>query len=301
MSKEYDEKLNEIFSYCQQLKDVIKLIEDLLDSTRKEMEDETTLAHHGIKGQKWGVKNGPPYPLSDDVSGRVRMQGKWGRDSADYSKDHSDKFEERGVDSLSDLKLLSESANMQTIRRNINHGDVNDFGRHYNCRNCALAFEMTERGYDVQARPAKNRSNVGDITKFFKGGKLEHYDFGGTIPKGITRDQYDVIVIAQAKKVERSIRTQGNGARGIFVLGMTASDDDLSMRTNSFHAVNYKVEGDKVIMFDTQSSKKFLYNGFQDWSNNMYNVDPREWFSMRTDNLNVDESITTSIYSSDKG
>ena len=21
------------------------------------------LAHHGIKGQKWGVKNGPPYPI----------------------------------------------------------------------------------------------------------------------------------------------------------------------------------------------------------------------------------------------
>lgn len=24
----------------------------------------TSLYHHGIKGQKWGVKNGPPYPLS---------------------------------------------------------------------------------------------------------------------------------------------------------------------------------------------------------------------------------------------
>lgn len=24
------------------------------------------LHHHGIKGQKWGVKNGPPYPLSKD-------------------------------------------------------------------------------------------------------------------------------------------------------------------------------------------------------------------------------------------
>lgn len=26
------------------------------------------LYHHGIKGQKWGVTNGPPYPLSDEVS-----------------------------------------------------------------------------------------------------------------------------------------------------------------------------------------------------------------------------------------
>lgn len=24
-----------------------------------------TLQHHGIKGQKWGVRNGPPYPLKD--------------------------------------------------------------------------------------------------------------------------------------------------------------------------------------------------------------------------------------------
>lgn len=23
------------------------------------------LVHHGIKGQQWGVRNGPPYPLSD--------------------------------------------------------------------------------------------------------------------------------------------------------------------------------------------------------------------------------------------
>ena len=23
------------------------------------------LAHHGIQGMKWGVSNGPPYPLSD--------------------------------------------------------------------------------------------------------------------------------------------------------------------------------------------------------------------------------------------
>lgn len=26
------------------------------------------LAHHGVKGQKWGVRNGPPYPLKDGRS-----------------------------------------------------------------------------------------------------------------------------------------------------------------------------------------------------------------------------------------
>lgn len=37
------------------------------------------LAHHGIKGQKWGVRNGPPYPLEKQtvfVSGSSKTQFK---------------------------------------------------------------------------------------------------------------------------------------------------------------------------------------------------------------------------------
>ena len=34
------------------------------------------IAHHGIKGQKWGVKNGPPYPLApSDHSAAEKRQG----------------------------------------------------------------------------------------------------------------------------------------------------------------------------------------------------------------------------------
>lgn len=36
----------------------------------------TTLQHHGIKGQKWGVVNGPPYPLDDnDKSASEKRKG----------------------------------------------------------------------------------------------------------------------------------------------------------------------------------------------------------------------------------
>lgn len=39
------------------------------------------LAHHGIKGQHWGIKNGPPYPIGSEnktlfVSGSSKTQNK---------------------------------------------------------------------------------------------------------------------------------------------------------------------------------------------------------------------------------
>lgn len=36
----------------------------------------TYLSHHGIQGQKWGVKNGPPYPLSGGDYSRSELNAK---------------------------------------------------------------------------------------------------------------------------------------------------------------------------------------------------------------------------------
>lgn len=33
--------------------------------------------HHGIKGQKWGIKNGPPYPLGEDNHSREEKKANW--------------------------------------------------------------------------------------------------------------------------------------------------------------------------------------------------------------------------------
>lgn len=35
---------------------------------------ELWLVHHGIKGQKWGVRNGPPYPLKPSVKSTIRKK-----------------------------------------------------------------------------------------------------------------------------------------------------------------------------------------------------------------------------------
>ena len=61
--------LSEIFSWYDKHQQYIKLapktreiVEDILWKLRGRL-GYNVLAHHGIKGQKWGVRNGPPYPL----------------------------------------------------------------------------------------------------------------------------------------------------------------------------------------------------------------------------------------------
>lgn len=36
--------------------------------------DVEELTHSGVKGQKWGIQNGPPYPLSRDISTGSRLK-----------------------------------------------------------------------------------------------------------------------------------------------------------------------------------------------------------------------------------
>lgn len=70
------ENLNEIFEWYAEHSEYIKLgvdtrkiVEDILYKIMNKLENigfDDELKHHGIKGQKWGVKNGPPYPIKEE-------------------------------------------------------------------------------------------------------------------------------------------------------------------------------------------------------------------------------------------
>lgn len=60
------------------------------------------LYHHGIKGMKWGVQNGPPYPLSASAHSVSEKKAGW-RKSLDKSSESSDTRDKRsGKFALSD-------------------------------------------------------------------------------------------------------------------------------------------------------------------------------------------------------
>lgn len=67
---------------------------------------EEYLAHHGILGQKWGTKNGPPYPLSGgDYSRTEKIKIRKARKKLNsiYNKKHFDETLEKNKTTLSTL------------------------------------------------------------------------------------------------------------------------------------------------------------------------------------------------------
>ena len=58
------------------------------------------LYHHGIKGQKWGKKNGPPYPLSggdSSISEQKAIRAERRKKNSIYNKKHYDKVVKKGT------------------------------------------------------------------------------------------------------------------------------------------------------------------------------------------------------------
>lgn len=54
-----------------------------------------SLFHHGIKGQKWGVRNGPPYPLRESFTIHKSVGSKaWNYKVHDYETDEDFEFTE---------------------------------------------------------------------------------------------------------------------------------------------------------------------------------------------------------------
>lgn len=73
-----ENKLDEILKWYEKHKDMKlhpntrKLVEDILSKIENIItSDETYLEHHGIKGQKWGVLNGPPYPIGSQLKNKT--------------------------------------------------------------------------------------------------------------------------------------------------------------------------------------------------------------------------------------
>ena len=99
------------------------------------------LAHHGILGQKWGKRNGPPYPLKGGSYTKTEMNNlvrqRQGKKYGRYNKKHFD-------------QVIKEGTMLQTLARDPNRTDNTDmfyasYTKHDNDRYNALFNHKTEQ------------------------------------------------------------------------------------------------------------------------------------------------------------
>ena len=296
--------------------------------------EEGYIEHYGIPGMKWGVKNGPPYPLDAATNNKVRRNAEHYY-SDKYAKVTKEDLEKHAVEDLKNMKKFDGSEeSKQALRLQANADDSDDTkedkaGRHYNCPNCAMAFEMIERGYAVKARLKKDRSNVGDIESYFKDGKLEAATHDLSYPDPVTYDakkfkniplldeyaqnkerkkceQFWHDDLEVAKKAEAQIteklKSQGEGARGIVVTSWDTRHyyngyKEPHKKTTAFHAFNYKIENGQVFYYDTQSKREANGDTNTSW---IYESDYTDIYTMRTDTLKLNDNVGNAVYSIDE-
>lgn len=249
------------------------------------------LVHHGIEGQRWGVRNGPPYPLSRKKN-RKRIDGiktgigpiqtiKTLKEIIVTTRDKNKWIRLEGKpEQLNQLKRKHFQTTLEEDLQVTNPFKKKDGGT-WNCANCAINMEMRRRGYDTVAR----RNDVGIFTsemdKFFYIDDNEPMEFALGDQRKREKDP-DGYKKYYDKKLVKELSNYGTGARGY--LSIKYQDEDAG------HALFWEVENGKVKICDPQSGKT-------DASNVLLLADPDYYTWIRLDNKRIKPEITTMIRS----
>ena len=157
-----------------------------------------SLMHHGIKGQKWGVRRYQYFDGSLTPEGRLRYYGKVYHSMSDnhkndislaasragikikkntditISKVQKDPNYDPSTGLVRKNKETSAKSDMESVNPNIIQKNGNITYVHaryaYNCSHCTVAYDLRRRGFDVAAHPSDNLyGQSGEtIRKFYK-------------------------------------------------------------------------------------------------------------------------------------
>lgn len=123
-----------------------------------------------------------------------------------------------------------------------------------NCLLCTAAFELRQRGYDVQAKKAVSGYTDDTMADWFKGAKSKKIEggFDNDNPSYIINSNYTLGPKQQKIMIDNTLtelKKQKNGARG--QLGV------LWNGTLSGHSIAYRMENGEPTIYDTQSNEKY--------------------------------------------
>ena len=289
---------------------------DIDSMNREELTD--YLMHHGIKGQKWGVKHGPPYPLDEKehksvVSGKGQKTKdgipipvtpevwlaihayKGIRKSVAKSKDKKieKKFEEMSntkdpnakYDKKTGFKLKDKEMTEQEDLKAANplrSKDSYTRNTRYNCVYCSHAYELRRRGYDVMAKLSKDPVSCDEVFKVYPKAKPVIFDPFETYEldeKGRPSGYTKTKNLNEAKaRSAKAVREIKKQFRNLASEEGSRGYLSIQWKQGGGHATTYFVKDGKVHIADPQSGKILTFN--EEYLNKVICG-----FAIRTDNI----------------
>ena len=222
------------------------------------------LYHHGIKGQKWGVRNGPPYPLdkktdSKDDNVKKLLSAYVGCDPAsilsciaiakiflsslmashaakkdrdNQSNELDDLKNKSSVKSLDDLPKLTQPMTAEESMKVTNPG-FPDGDTTQNCTFCTSAMAMREKGYDVVANESPHPWHVNLFDKVW----------------GSTQFVMMPSTVHDSASMLKELASHGSGTYGNLTVASIFGGG---------HSVFWKNENGRVRIYDGQSGQEYV-------------------------------------------
>ena len=262
--------------------------------------DETTLAHYGIKGQKWGVRRFQNEDRTWTEEGKIRY-GRGGGSKMNSGLDGLDVAsvvapavalatmlgfaalsnkvnKDLNLNYYNKLKEKSEFKSMDDVPKQtppptttkenvklVNPG-YGDPGTLDNCTFCTMAMAAREKGYDVVA----NKSDTG----FYK--KVEEKWFDGK----------NKFTIRNSEEFKSTVKDYPDGAYGELCV---------MWKIGGAHSLFWKQEKGKVTIYDAQSGKEITERQYEKTLGER--IDNKHLEFRRLDNIDFNDELLGTIRS----
>lgn len=254
---------------------------------------DTQLYHHGIPGQKWGDRNGPPYPLDDKEHDQVveRKEKKGLTDEQKkaliigasitagliagygaYRLYEINKFNKSDFGDLGYMlknKTYSADEDMKAVNGSRLLNPFKNLNGQYshNCVLCSATYDLRRRGYDVKAGEETIGKTWNDVAKIYGLSEKELMDRIKSFDR--SKGSYENIVNA--------VKEYGDGTRGSLHIQYSP------ILGGGYHSIVWENDRGQPILRDCQSGKKYKGKQIQD----LLNICDADSI-IRTDDLKVD-------------
>lgn len=193
------------------------------------IQNELYLAHHGRLGQKWGKKNGPPYPL-------------------DYNKLSSEEREKAKVSAIKrgDVKEVSKN------REYYSNQEINDAINRFNI-NQKLSEVSTDKVKTGREKAEDMVKTLGTITNVVSKGS-DAYNAIAKVANAIGGT--DLPIIGEKKDLKKVKKEISESFKDGKLVSKTVKTDD----GTTTHTKKYESSSDKKISYTSKDYEKILKN-----------------------------------------